>query len=131
MTIDNRNPVATFSAEHTAVQKAVAADQKKAALLSAAHAGRVLDVASAMRTRGEEVSDFEIANAMQESGDIFGAARFRSANPMAHFAPVAPAPEAARNEHHAEYLRLKATDPFAAARYGDEHAAEVYGKENE
>ena len=109
-----------------------AAETRRATLLAAAHAGRAVDAAREMRARGEEVHAHEVADAMQASGDVFGAARFRIDNPLAFNRPAAPvaAPVAARNEHHAEYLRLKGENPFAAAEYAAAHPVDVYGGES-
>jgi len=108
-----------------------AADTRRATLLAAAHAGRAVEAAREMRARGEEVHAHEVADAMQASGDVFGAARFRIDNPLAFARPAAsPAPVAARNEHHAEYLRLKGENPFAAAAYAAAHPVDVYGGES-
>ena len=108
-----------------------AAETRRATLLAAAHAGRAVEAAREMRARGEEVQAHEVADAMQASGDVFGAARFRIDNPLAFARPAAStAPVAARNEHHAEYLRLKGENPFAAAEYAVAHPVDVYGGES-
>ncbi len=103
-------------------------EETKTALLAAAQAGRAIELARDLRAKGVEVTDRDVADAMQASGDLFGAARFRNANPLAYVSPATAATPATTpaNPHRAEYERLRASDPFAAARYGADHADDVY-----